>query len=185
MNLILFGPPGAGKGTQALKIAEQFNLSHISTGDMLREHVAKLTDLGKKAKSLLDEGKLVPDNLVIKMLIEKLEEDDSSMGAILDGFPRTLKQAESLDEIKSDFPVKKVIVFEAEKEELIKRILLRGETSGRSDDTEESINVRLQVYDEDTKPLISFYEEKGIVIKINAVGEVDYIYKLISKEFQI
>jgi len=185
-DLVVFlGPPGAGKGTQALRIAQQFNLSHISTGDMLRDHVTKLTDLGKKAKSLLDEGKLVPDDLVIKMLIERLSQEDSSDGAILDGFPRTLKQAESLDDINIDFPVKKVIVFEADKEELIKRILLRGETSGRSDDTEESISIRLEVYEKDTKLLINFYEEKGIVIKINAVGDVDSIYKLISKEFQI
>ena len=119
------------------------------------------------------------------MLIERLSQEDSSDGAILDGFPRTLKQAESLDDINIDFPVKKVIVFEADKEELIKRILLRGETSGRSDDTEESISIRLEVYEKDTKLLINFYEEKGIVIKINAVGDVDSIYKLISKEFQI
>jgi len=183
--VVFLGPPGAGKGTQALKIAEQYNLTHISTGDMLRDHVAKLTDLGKRAKSLLDEGKLVPDDLVIKMLIARLDEEDSFSGAILDGFPRTLKQAESLDKIDTNFPVKKVIVFEADRKELVKRILLRGETSGRSDDTEESITVRLDVYEEDTKPLIKFYEKKGIVVKINAVGDVDKIYQLISKEFEI
>ena len=183
-DLVVFlGPPGAGKGTQALKVAEQFRLTHISTGDMLRDHVKKLTELGKLAKTLLDEGKLVPDELVIKMLIERLRHEDSSGRAILDGFPRTLKQAESLYKIKDNFPVKKVIVFEADKEELIKRILLRGETSGRSDDTKDSISVRLEVYQEDTEPLINFYEEKGIVTKINAVGDVDDIYKLISKEF--
>ena len=183
-DLVVFlGPPGAGKGTQALRIAKQFNLTHISTGDMLRDHVSRLTNLGKEAKFLLDEGKLVPDNLVIKMLTEKLREGDSSRGAILDGFPRTLKQAESLDEIRDNFPVKKVIVFEAGKDELIKRILLRGKTSGRSDDTEDSITVRLEVYQQDTEPLIDFYEQKGMVIRINAVGDVDDIYKQISKEF--
>ena len=183
-DLVVFlGPPGAGKGTQALRIAKQFNLTHISTGDMLRDHVSRLTNLGKEAKSLLDEGKLVPDNLVIKMLTEKLRGGDSSRGAILDGFPRTLKQAESLDEIRDNFPVKKVIVFEADKDELIKRILLRGKTSGRSDDTEDSITVRLEVYQQETEPLIDFYEQKGMVIRINAVGDVDDIYKQISKEF--
>ena len=183
-DLVVFlGPPGAGKGTQALRIASEFNLAHISTGDMLREHVKELTDLGKAAKSLLDEGKLVPDDLVIKMLIERLNQEDCLAGSILDGFPRTLPQAESIEKISNKFPITKVIVFEADKEELIKRILLRGEVSGRSDDTEDSIRVRLEVYQKDTEPLINFYENKGIVSKINAVGDVDEIYNLISKEF--
>ena len=185
-DLVIFlGPPGAGKGTQALRVASEFNLAHISTGDMLREHVKELTDLGKAAKSLLDEGKLVPDDLVIQMLTERLTQEDCLAGSILDGFPRTLTQAESLEKISSKFPVTKVIVFEADKEELTKRILLRGEVSGRSDDTEDSIRVRLEVYQEDTKPLIKFYEAKGIVSKINAVGDIDKIYKLISKEFYL
>ena len=183
-DLVIFlGPPGAGKGTQALRVASEFNLAHISTGDMLREHVKELSDLGKAAKSLLDVGKLVPDGLVIEMLTERLSKEDCLGGAILDGFPRTLPQAESLEKISDKFPVTRVIVFEADKEELTKRILLRGEVSGRSDDTEDSIRVRLQVYQEDTEPLINFYQAKGIVSKINAVGDIDQIYKLISKEF--
>ena len=183
-DLVVFlGPPGAGKGTQALRIASEFNLAHISTGDMLREHVKELTDLGKVAKSLLDEGKLVPDDLVIKMLTQRLSHEDCLGGSILDGFPRTLPQAESLEKISTKFPVRKVIVFEADHEELTKRILLRGEVSGRTDDTEDSIRVRLEVYQKDTEPLINFYEDKGIVSKINAVGDIDDIYKLISKEF--
>ena len=183
-DLVVFlGPPGAGKGTQALRIASEFNLAHISTGDMLREHVKELTDLGKTAKSLLDEGKLVPDDLVIQMLTERLGCEDCLGGSILDGFPRTLTQAESLEKISNKFPVKKVIVFEADKEELTKRILLRGQVSGRSDDTEDSIRVRLDVYQKDTEPLINFYEDKGIVSKINAVGDIDEIYNLISKQF--
>jgi len=183
-DLVVFlGPPGAGKGTQAIRIASEFNLAHISTGDMLREHVKELTDLGKTAKSLLDEGKLVPDDLVIQMLTERLSHEDCLRGSILDGFPRTLPQAESLEKISNKFPVRKVIVFEADQEELTKRILLRGEISGRSDDTEDSIRVRLEVYQKDTQPLINFYEDKRIVTKINAVGDIDNIYKLISKEF--
>ena len=183
-DLVVFlGPPGAGKGTQALRIASEFNLAHISTGDMLREHVRELTDLGKIAKSLLDEGKLVPDDLVIQMLIDRLSHEDCLGGSILDGFPRTLPQAESLEKISNNFPVRKVIVFEAGQEELTKRILLRGEISGRSDDTEDSIRVRLEVYQKDTQPLINFYEDKGIVTKVNAVGEIDDIFELISKEF--
>ena len=182
-SVVFLGPPGAGKGTQALRIASEFNLAHISTGDMLREHVKEQTDLGKTAKSLLDEGKLVPDELVIEMLIERLNQDDCLGGSILDGFPRTLNQAKSLEKINNEFPVVKVIVFEADYEELTKRILLRGKISGRSDDTEDSIRVRLEVYQKDTEPLITYYEKKGIVTKINAVGDVDDIYKLISKEF--
>ena len=184
-NLVIFlGPPGAGKGTQAVRIAKEKNLAHISTGDMLREHVNSETELGKIAKSLLDEGKLVPDSLVIKMLQERLLSNDCVNGAILDGFPRTIAQAESLDKISDQFIISKVIVFEANNDELIKRILNRGKISGRSDDTEESVSVRLEVYEKDTAPLIEYYEMKNLVAKINAVGEVLNIYKLILKEFE-
>mgnify|MGYP003326683753 FL=1 len=184
-NLVIFlGPPGAGKGTQAVTIAKEKNLAHISTGDMLREHVSNETELGKIPKTLLDEGKLVPDSLVIEMLQERLLSNDCVNGAILDGFPRTIAQAESLDKISEEFKISKVIVFEADRDELIKRILNRGETSGRSDDTEESVSVRLEVYENDTAPLIEFYEQKNLVSKINAVGEVENIYNLILKEFE-
>ena len=184
-NLVIFlGPPGAGKGTQAVKIAKEKNLAHISTGDMLREHVSNETELGKTAKTLLDEGKLVPDSLVIEMLQERLLSNDCINGAILDGFPRTIAQAESLDKISEEFKISKVIVFEADRDELIKRILNRGETSGRSDDTEESVSVRLEVYENDTAPLIEYYEQRNLVSKIDAVGEVENIYNLILKEFK-
>ena len=184
-NLVIFlGPPGAGKGTQAVTIAKEKNLAHISTGDMLREHVSNETALGKIAKTLLDEGKLVPDSLVIEMLQERLRSNDCVNGAILDGFPRTIAQAESLDKISEEFKISKVIVFEADRDELIKRILNRGETSGRSDDTEESVSVRLEVYENDTAPLIEYYEQRNLVSKIKAVGEVENIYNLILKEFQ-
>ena len=184
-NLVIFlGPPGAGKGTQAVSIAKEKNLAHISTGDMLREHVSNETELGKIAKSLLDEGKLVPDSLVIEMLQERLLFKDCVNGAILDGFPRTIAQAESLDSVSAEFKISKVIVFEADRDELIKRILNRGETSGRSDDTEESVSVRLEVYENDTAPLIEYYELKNLVAKINAVGEVENIHNLILKEFE-
>ena len=182
--VIFLEPPGAGKGTQAVTIAEEKNLAHISTGDMLREHVSNETELGKTAKTLLDEGKLVPDSLVIEMLQERLLSEDCVNGAILDGFPRTIAQAESLDKISAEFKISKVIVFEADRDELIKRILNRGETSGRSDDTEESVSVRLEVYENDTAPLIEYYETKNLVAKINAVGEVENIYNLILKEFE-
>ena len=182
--LIFLGPPGAGKGTQAIKIASKFGFAHISTGDMLREHISNETSLGKVAKSVMDEGQLVSDDLVIAMLVERLGNDDCKNGAILDGFPRTLPQAKSLEDIKNKFPVSKVFVFEVDEEELIQRILLRGQTSGRSDDTEESIKVRFEIYTQDTEPLIDFYNEQNKVIKINAVGDIDEIYNNIARHFK-
>ena len=181
---IFLGPPGAGKGTQALKIASEFDLAHISTGDMLREHVSSGTELGKIAKSLLDEGNLVPDELVIEMLLERLNNEDCKNGAILDGFPRTLPQAKSLESLDKEFPVAKVFVFEVNEDELIKRILLRGEMTGRSDDTEDSIKVRFEVYKKDTQPLVDFYNKKNLVNVIDAVGEVEDIYNSISRHFK-
>ena len=180
---IFLGPPGAGKGTQAIKIAEEFGLAHISTGDMLRNHISNRTELGKIAKSVMDEGHLVSDDLVIKMLVERLGSDDCKNGAILDGFPRTLPQAKSLEDIKNEFPVDKVFVFEVDERELVQRILSRGETSGRSDDTVESIKVRFEIYTQDTEPLIDFYNKQDKVLKINAVGEIDLIYRNIAKHF--
>ena len=178
---IFLGPPGAGKGTQATKLASEFGLAHISTGDMLRDHISNETELGKIAKSVMDEGQLVSDELVIKMLVERLGNDDCKNGAILDGFPRTLPQAKSLENIKNEFPVSKVIVFEVDEEELVQRILLRGQTSGRSDDTEESLKVRFEIYSQDTEPLIDFYNKQDKVVKIDAAGDINEIYQNIAK----
>ena len=178
---IFLGPPGAGKGTQATKLASEFGLAHISTGDMLRDHISNETELGKIAKSVMDEGQLVSDELVIKMLVERLGNDDCKNGAILDGFPRTLPQAKSLENIKNEFPVSKVIVFEVDEEELVQRILLRGQTSGRSDDTEESLKVRFEIYSQDTEPLIDFYNKQDKVVKIDAAGDINEIYQNLAK----
>ena len=179
--LIFLGPPGAGKGTQAIKIASKFGFAHISTGDMLREHITNETSLGKVAKSVMDKGNLVSDELVIEMLVERLRNDDCKNGVILDGFPRTLPQAESLENIKNEFPVSKVFVFEVDEDELVQRILLRGQTSGRTDDTEGSIKVRFEIYMQDTEPLINFYHRQEKVTKINALGDVDEIYQNIAE----
>ena len=181
---IFLGPPGAGKGTQATKLASEFGLAHISTGDMLRDHISNETELGKIAKSVMDEGQLVSDELVIKMLVERLGNDDCKNGAILDGFPRTLPQAKSLENIKKEFPVSKVIVFEVDEEELVQRILLRGQTSGRSDDTEESLKVRFEIYSQDTEPLIDFYNQQDKVVKIDAAGDINEIYQNIAKHLK-
>ncbi len=174
--LIFLGPPGSGKGTQAEIISKKFNIAHISTGVMLREHVDRETDLGLKAKSILDEGSLVPDKLVIEMLKERLNSDDCKNGAILDGFPRTLPQALSL-ESDGKFTIKNVIFFDVNQEELINRMLQRG----RSDDTEESIKVRLEVYLNETEPLVDFYTKKNLLTKINALGDIEGISSNISE----
>ena len=184
MNVIIFGPPGAGKGTQSDKLIEKYNLIHIATGDLFRMHLGNNTSLGLEAKKYMEEGNLVPDKVVIYMVEDKIKENLNSNGFIFDGFPRTIAQAVSLDKISAEFKISKVIVFEAGRDELIKRILNRGETSGRSDDTEESVSVRLEVYEKDTAPLIEYYEQKNLVAKINAVGEVENIYNLILKEFE-
>ncbi len=171
---IFLGPPGAGKGTQAEKISDKFNIPHISTGVMLREHVENETELGLVAKEILNKGNLVSDELVTSMLIERLENDDCEKGAILDGFPRTITQAESLN--IEGLNIKTVILFEVNETELIKRMVERG----REDDTEESIKVRLDVYRDETLPLIKFYDDKDVLKTVDAFGDIDEIFNHIS-----
>ena len=184
LNIVIFGKPGSGKGTQASLIKDNYDLVHISTGDVFRKNTSQGTELGKIAVKFMSKGELVPDEITISMLREEIKTFMPCNGFIFDGFPRTIAQAESLDKISAEFKISKVIVFEADRDELIKRILNRGETSGRSDDTEESVSVRLEVYENDTAPLIEYYEIKNLVAKINAVGEVENIYNLILKEFE-
>ena len=172
---IFLGPPGAGKGTQAEKLSETFNLPHISTGVMLRDHVENSTELGLIAKEILNKGNLVSDDLVTAMLIERLGKPDCEKGVILDGFPRTIVQAESLE--IDELTIKNVILFQVNEEELVKRMLDRG----REDDTEESIKVRFEVYKRETSPLIDYYNKKGVLNSINAFGEIDDIFNEISK----
>ena len=180
IKVVFLGPPGAGKGTQALKIAEKFGVPHISTGDILRAAVKEGTELGKLAKSYMDRGELVPDEVIIGIIKERLSQPDvKEKGFILDGFPRTLKQAEALDQMLKELnmPLDKVIYLNVDDEEIVKRLLARG----RADDTEEVIRNRLKVYREQTAPLIDYYQAKGLLVEIYGVGQIEEITRKIEE----
>lgn len=184
LNLVLFGPPGAGKGTQAAFLAETFNLTHISTGDLLREEIAARTPLGLEAKELISAGNLVSDSIVIGMIESKLEEERGVAGFIFDGFPRTVPQAIALDELlaKYTWRVTVMLSLEVEKEELIKRLLLRGETSGRADDLDvATIENRINIYNEKTAPIIDYYRQQGKHQPIHGVGTIKDIADNLKK----
>lgn len=185
LNIILFGPPGAGKGTQAIKIAEKFNLIHISTGDLLRAEVKAGTALGNAAKNLMDKGILVSDEIVTGMIDSKISQNLSAKGFIFDGFPRTLKQAESLDELLSKYNLSITVTLslEVDEEELYKRISLRGKLSGRVDDQDRNTFLkRMQVYHTETSPLKKYYGDKGILTAINGIGGIDDIFHALCNE---
>jgi len=172
---VLFGPPGAGKGTQAIYLAQTFNLVHLSTGDLLRQEIAAKTDLGRLADELISKGELVPDSIVISMIEQKLKKPKTTVGFIFDGFPRTVPQAKALDELlrKHHSKVSVMLCLEVEKNELIDRLLKRGLTSGRCDDAEAStIENRINIYNEITAPIIQYYESQGKYHPIQGVGEI-------------
>ena len=186
-NIIIFGAPGSGKGTQSDKIIAEFGVAHISTGDVLRSEISAQTELGKTASKYIQDGKLVPDGLIIDMLAKKLDklikeittsEGNVLPGVIFDGFPRTIAQAEALDKMLEERgeQVSVVIGLEVDDEELIKRIVERGKTSGRADDNAETAKKRLQTYYAQTLPLKKFYENQGKYVKIKGVGTIDGIY---------
>ena len=178
LNLILFGKPGSGKGTQASLIKNKYNLVHISTGDVFRKNMTNKTDLGMLAKGYMEKGELVPDEVTVNMLKEELEDHLPCEGFIFDGFPRTSYQAEKLDALltKYSLNIHLTIALDVDNETLIKRLLNRGKTSGRADDqSEDKINKRLQEYDKKTKPLIEFYTKQNKYKSINGIGEMDDI----------
>ena len=184
LNIVLFGPPGAGKGTQAQKIIEKYHLVHLSTGDILRAELAALTPLGQEAKKYMDKGELVPDEVVIEMIGLKIDKSHDSNGFIFDGFPRTTAQAEALDRLlqKRNTPISIMLSLEVEKNELIKRLLGRGQVSGRSDDQDESvIENRIKVYHNETTPVKGFYEKQGKYVAIDGMGTIDEIFERLCK----
>jgi adenylate kinase len=179
LNLVLFGPPGAGKGTQSQKLIEKYGLIHLSTGDLLRGEIAQGTELGLEAKKLMDEGKLVPDAVVIGMISHKLDANKDAKGFIFDGFPRTVAQADALDQLLSskNAPITGMIALEVDDEELLRRLLLRGKDSGRPDDANpEVIRKRINEYNDKTAPVAGFYKKQGKFKSINGIGSVDEIF---------
>lgn len=202
LRTILLGPPGAGKGTQAVKIVEKYSIPHISTGDIFRENIKNETELGNRAKAYMDRGELVPDELVVEIATDRLTKDDCKNGFLLDGFPRTIFQAEKLDEFltKRGEKIDKVINIDVEKEALVKRItgrrvckacgasyhvvnippkkdgvcdLCSGELIQRADDTEETVLNRIDVYNKQTKPLVDYYDKAGVIINIDGNKDLD------------
>lgn len=177
MRLILLGPPGAGKGTQAKRLEQNHQLKQLSTGDMLRAVVDSGSPLGLEAKAIMDAGKLVSDDIMVRMISARIDEPDCRGGFILDGFPRTVPQAEALDGILSELGVKleRCVALTANEEELVKRLLLRAEQEGRADDNEETIRTRMRVYSEQTAPLVAYYRGHGILAEVDGIGEVEEI----------
>ncbi len=213
MNIILLGPPGGGKGTQAKKIVEKYGIPHIATGDILREAVAKGTELGKKAKEYMDRGELVPDEIVIGIVKERLKQPDCEKGFLLDGFPRTLRQAEALDDMLNELgkSINAVIYIDVPEEEVVKRIAYRrtckncgavyhliyappkeegkcdkcgGELYQRDDDKEEVVRQRFKVYMENTAPLIDYYEKKGLLYRVDGTKSIDEVFAQIEEILQ-
>lgn len=184
LNVVLFGAPGSGKGTQSAKMIDEYGLYHISTGEVLRDHIKRGTDLGKIAESYISKGQLIPDELMIKILDDVLEKEAKGKeGVIFDGFPRTIPQAEALKELlkKRGTDLHAVVGLEVPEEELIDRMLNRGKMTGRADDNPETIKNRLKVYHEQTSPLRDYYNNEGKYLPVNGHGVVDSIFEDIAK----
>ena len=178
-NIVIFGAPGSGKGTQSEKMIEKYGLGHISTGDVLRDQIKRGTELGKTAKGYIDNGQLIPDDLMVSILADVYDSfGKEHKGVIFDGFPRTIPQAQALKDIlaKRGHKVAAMIELDVPEDELMKRLIKRGQESGRSDDNEETIKKRLTVYHNQTSPLIEWYEKEGIHHHINGLGELDRIF---------
>lgn len=184
-NLILFGPPGSGKGTQSEKLIAKYNLKHLSTGDLLRSEITKKTPLGLEAKKFMDHGQLVPDEVVIGMISSALDANPDVVGFLFDGFPRTSKQAEALDNLLElkNLSINIMLALDVSEQELVKRLVKRGETSGRPDDNNEQvIRTRIQEYHKKTSPVADHYKKANKVTLIKGEGTVDNIFTSLTKE---
>ena len=181
------GPPGAGKGTQATFVAEHFGIPAISTGDIFRANVAEGTPLGVEAKRYMDAGEYVPDEITNKMVRNRIDEPDAEPGFLLDGYPRTLAQVEELDGMVefTGHRLDAVVVLTVDDEEIVQRLLQRAEVEGRADDTEDVIRRRQEVYREQTEPLIEVYRERGILLEVDGIGEVDQVTKRIFEALDV
>jgi adenylate kinase len=185
VNIILFGAPGTGKGTQSDKLVAKYGFIHLSTGNLLREEISKETPLGVEAKSFIDKGNLVPDEVVIGMISSAIDANANAKGFLFDGFPRTIAQAEALDKLLQlkDSEIHNVLALEVEENELVQRILKRGETSGRSDDNDEAlIRNRFQEYQNKTAPVGNYYGSQKKLVKIKGSGAIDEIFKSLCQE---
>jgi len=184
VNFLIFGPPGSGKGTQSVRLAEKFNLLHLSTGDMLRAEITAGTELGKKMSLIMSKGELVPDEVVIEMIAYKIDNSKGSAGFLFDGFPRTVAQTVSLEKMLNDRGMKidQMLVLDVDHDELVKRLIARAELSGRPDDKDPAvIENRIDVYKEKTEPIIHYCEQKRIYQPVNGMGTIDDIFKRLSE----
>jgi adenylate kinase len=188
INLILFGPPGSGKGTQAAKLVEKYNLLHISTGDLFRYEMGNDTPLGQEAKSYIQKGELVPDSVTIGMLHNKVEANPDVEGYIFDGFPRTVAQAEALDALMQEMEtsISKLILLSVDDNEIVTRLLERGKTSGRSDDQkEDTIRNRIKIFKNETSPVFDYYAEQEKAVQVEGIGSIDDIFSRLSAEIDV
>ena len=183
MNIVLFGAPGAGKGTQGEILAANEGIPKIATGDLLRAAVKAGTMLGTRARDYMDRGLLVPDKIILGLIEEKLSAQDAERGVIMDGFPRTINQAEAVDRLLAarGKQVDRVLALDVPDDELVRRMVGRAQEEGRSDDTTDAIRKRLQVYRQETAPLLQYYEERGIVANISATGTVDEVAERLAQ----
>ncbi len=183
-NLILFGPPGSGKGTQSANIIEKYQLKHLATGDMLRDEISRQTKLGLEAKKFMDDGKLVPDAVVIGMIGSQLDAHPDAKGFIFDGFPRTAAQAAALDELLQDkgTSVTVMLSLEVPEDELVRRLVERGKSSGRSDDNEAVITKRIAEYHAKTEPVAQYYNDQQKLVRLKGDGSIEATFELIRKE---
>lgn len=187
MRLIILGPPGAGKGTQAKKIAEHYGIPAISTGDIFRSNVRDKTPLGLKVEEILDTGGYVPDEITNDLVRDRLNQEDAQKGFLLDGYPRTVDQVRELDEILKEqgHPLEEVLELTVDTDEVVARLRKRAETDGRSDDTEEVIRARQQVYAEQTAPLVDIYRERGLLVQVDGLGDIDEVSERIYAALDI